>query len=614
MLETGLKEYLLNSPSKDKWLRIGILKRSGILVPLFSVYSKNSIGIGDFSDLKLLIDWASITGNSIIHLLPLNEVGAMFCPYDSISSFALEPMYISFKDLAESGNKIIRAKINELKKNFPPGMPYVDYAIKREKINLLWEIYTRIKDYDSGEFKKFKDEFTYWLLDFAIYKVLKAHHKGCAWWFWEDRFKNRESPALEDFKKEHSKEIEFEIWLQWRLYQQFKSLREYAKNKNILLIGDLPILVSRDSSDVWAHPEFFKLELAAGAPPDMYCAKGQRWGMPTYNWEKIAIDDYRYLKEKLRYVENFFDILRIDHVVGLFRIWSIPYNEPQKNKGLNGFFDPQDESIWFEHGRNLLSLILNNTDILICAEDLGIVPKVCTDTLKELAILGNDVQRWVKDWDIRGDFIAPEDYRAISVAMLSTHDTTNWAAWWENEAGTVDEELFKRKCNAQGLDYTSIKNRLFDLTLSRHGRLRWLNNVDSVEKLIEGLIPEKGAVPKAELTDFINLYKNTYQEKENFWRQFNLEGRMREKCDSKIIEQALKITLESSCVFCINTIIDWLYLSDIFKGDPYQYRINTPGTVSEKNWSLTIPIFLEGLLKHKVNAKIRKMIESSGRI
>ena len=183
------------------------------------------------------------------------------------------------------------------------------------------------------------------------------------------------------------------MWLQWILFKQFKEASAYAARNNIFIKGDLPVLVSRDSSDVWSHPDYFKLDFAAGAPPDMYTALGQRWGMPTYNWEAIAHDNYRYLKEKLKYAQEFYNILRIDHVVGLFRIWSIPYNDPQENQGLNGVFDPLDEQRWDQHGRKILSILVQNTKMLLCAEDLGVIPKCCTDTLLEFGICGNDVAR-----------------------------------------------------------------------------------------------------------------------------------------------------------------------------------------------------------------------------
>jgi len=577
---------------------LGQEKRAGILAPLFSLYSKNSLGIGDFSDLKLLVDFAHQSGNSIIQLLPMNEVGPVFCPYDSLSSFALEPMYIA----PDSRPK-------DIQKRFPVGKARVKYGIKQAKLSLFKDDYFKLKDAYPTELKKFVEENSYWIRDFAIFKVLKDYNQGRAWYDWEYEFSNRDKKALGHFRKEHAQEINFQIWLQWVAFKQFSEVKRYAGSKKVLLKGDLPILVSRDSADVWQHPEFFKLEFAAGAPPDMYCAKGQRWGMPTYNWQQIAADNYTYLKEKLRYAQNFYDILRIDHVVGLFRIWSIPYGEPEENQGLNGSFDPADERQWEGHGRNILSVIVNNTKMQVCAEDLGVIPWACTKTIAELGIPGNDVQRWVKDWSNRHDFLNPEEYRYLSVSMLSTHDTTNWPAWWENEAGTLDEQLFLRRCGERGIDYTCVKGILFCPKRSHHGRLRWKEAIDSVDKLVSVL-----AKPREQLKDFIEFYENSYKEKEKLWQHFHLRGPMKEKSRPEITRAALKYVLESRSIYCIQTLVDWLFLTDMFKGDSYQYRINTPGTVSDKNWSLRLPVSLDDLLKDKVCKEIKTMIRSSGRV
>jgi len=599
-----------NTISTDTWRKAGLSRRAGVLVPLFSVYSKASIGIADFSDLKLLIDWAADTGNSILQLLPMNELGPLFCPYDSVSSFAIEPAYISLAALKQSAKARFRQRINILKKVFSVGGQYLNYQIKQEKIKLLWDIFQEEKNKGNKKLEEFIAANSYWIWDFALYRALKDSYQGSPWWDWEERFAKRQSVALKDFAAVHQKEIEFQIWLQWLVYAQFKETKDYAAQNKVLLKGDLPILVSRDSADVWSHPEFFKLEFAAGAPPDMYAALGQRWGMPTYNWERIARDDFRYLKEKLKFAENFYDILRIDHVVGLLRIWSIPYQEPLENQGLNGSFDPADQNKWAAQGRNLLSVIINNTKMLLCAEDLGVIPKACTDTLAALDIPGNDVQRWVKDWKIKHDFLEPKDYRRLSVAMLSTHDTTNWAAWWENEAGTVDEALFMRRCSDhRQINFGAIKDKLFDLKRCGHGRLRWLNELDSVDKLINILDRRR-----EELGDFIDLYENTYHEKEKLWKHLKIKGPMRKKSDAEIVREVLKLTLDSSAIFCIQLITDWLYLADIFKGDPYQYRVNTPGTISNKNWSQVLPLSLEKLSKHKVTKQIRKMIVDSKRV
>lgn len=610
MSELKLDQPLLSTAQGEEWKKIGLKKRAGILTALFSIYSKDSQGIGDFQDLKLLIDWAATTGNSIVQLLPMNELGPVFCPYDSLSAFALEPMYISLSPFISSRKKDFSGKIQELKKKFPATKLRMDYRIKEEKLRLLWELFQSVDRVDPEDFIKFKQDNAYWLLDFALFKVLKSYQGQKPWYEWEEVFRNRLNHALEDFYAAHDREINFQIWLQYLAYQQFKAARLYARKKKVLLKGDLPILVSLDSADVWAHPEFFKLDFAAGAPPDMYCAKGQRWGMPTYNWQNIASDAYRYLKEKLRYAENFYDILRIDHVVGLFRIWSIPHGEPMENAGLNGAFDPRDETKWEAQGREILSVIARNTKMLICAEDLGVVPLVCTKVLKELGIPGNDVQRWVKDWKIKHDFLKPQEYRFLSVAMLSTHDTTNWPAWWENEAGTVDQGLFQRKAeDHRKIGFERVKDKLFDFTRSQHDRLRWREEISSVEKLVE-ILGKK----KEEIADFLDMYENTCREKEKLWKHLGLGQTMREKSDAKIIDAVLKLTLDSCAVFCINTIIDWLYLSDLIKGDPYQFRINTPGAISDKNWSLVLPLSLEELLKHPVCGKIRQMNAAAGRI
>jgi 4-alpha-glucanotransferase len=600
MPESSFDKQLLESISSDKWQNIGLKKRAGALVPLFSVYSADSFGIGDLGDLKLLADWAKATRNSLIQLLPMNEVGSLYCPYDALSSFALEPAYICLKDFPSlKAKRFVPANADSL---------YVDYAVKNEKLRLLWDVYLLQDLSEEVAFEDFQNANSYWLQDFALFKTLKEHYQGKPWYEWDDKFMRRDRQALRCFWEENIEKVMFQMWLQWILFKQFTEAKSCFSSNNILLKGDLPVLVSRDSADVWAHPGFFKLDFAAGAPPDMYCAKGQRWGMPTYNWENISADGYVYMKEKLKYAENFYDILRIDHVVGLFRIWSIPYAEPQENQGLNGCFDPAEENLWDGHGRRILKMLSDNTRMLLCAEDLGVIPKCCTQTLSDFGIPGNDVQRWVKDWNVRHDFLLPGQYRRLSVAMLSTHDTTNWKAWWKYEAGTVDEGLFMRKCADRGIDFARVKQELFDPGLSFHGRLRWKKDIDSADKLLWIL-----GKARQEVGDFVEMYENSYAEKDKLWRMLGCPGVPAEEADSKLLFGIIRFTLDSQAVFCINSIVDLLGLSDVFPGDPYRYRVNTPGTISPKNWSLRLPIGLEEMLKHPVNIQIRRMAEDSGR-
>ncbi|MCU0651079.1 MAG: 4-alpha-glucanotransferase [Candidatus Omnitrophica bacterium] len=605
------EEQLTAQDSREadsKWKAIGAHKRAGILVPLFSVYSSKSTGIGDIADIRLLIDFCAKSGNSILQLLPMNEVGPLFCPYDSVSSFALEPMYLRLEDIVQADKPETAGLITELKKEFPAIKSYVDYSIKPEKLDILWKIFSEGKAAKTAGFRKFIDTNSYWLQDFALFNYLKSAHQGKAWWDWQEQYKKRDPSALKKVASDHAQELDFQMWLQWKLYEQFTDVKAYARNKSVLIKGDLPILVSRDSADVWAHPDYFKLDFVAGAPPDMYCAKGQRWGTPTYEWDRIFDDGGEYLRQKLVYAQNFYDILRIDHVVGLLRIWSIPYNDAQENKGLNGFFDPRDEKEWESHGRRILSFMLKNTDMLLCAEDLGTIPPACVKLLKELKIPGNDVQRWIKDWKVKHDFSAPSEYRQLAVSMLSTHDTTNWPAWWENEAGTIDEGLFERICQGLGIEAAAAKKLLFDPKRSLHGRLRWLDTLDSADNLMPILGRNKD-----QLWQVIDLYENSYKEKEKLWKILGMKGNMKEKADKTLINAIMKFNLDTASIFCINLITDVQYVFEAFAGDPYQFRINTPGTVADKNWSLTMPLDLDELQDKKYTTVLKKMIESSGR-
>ena len=527
----------------------------------------------------------------------------------SLSSFALEPAYLSLRLIEAGLERKFKTRIIKLHKAYPVGKNYVNYSIKAAKLELLWDMFLESKGAGSLDFKNFAAHNAYWLDDFALFKVAKFVFSERAWYDWPVELKDRYPEAVERFKRDNARALNFHKWLQWQAFKQFGDLKNYAAAKKVLIKGDLPVLVSRDSADVWAMRRFFKMDLAAGAPPDMYCAKGQRWGMPTYDWPAIADDGYRYIKAKLNYARNFYDLIRIDHVVGLFRIWSIPVFDSLDAAGLHGKFDSSDEAQWGPQGRDILSAMLKASDMLLCAEDLGAVPPVCTQTLFSFGMPGNDVQRWTKDWKVRHDWLDKNEYRNLAVTMLSTHDTTNWPAWWENEAGTIDEPLFMAKCADRKINYGSVRDRLFDLSRSGYGRLRWRADIASVNEL--AAILDK---PREQIKDFIEMYENTYKEKEKLFKLLGTKGKFTEKADTKIIAAAMDFNLKTNAIYAIQLFVDWLAFCGKLNGDPYQYRINRPGTISEKNWSLVSPVSLEELLENKHNAVIKKMIVVAGRI
>lgn len=579
----------LTSRSQKQWSRIGVKKRAGVATPLFSLYSKTSLGIGEIPDLKLLVDWCVTTGMSLIQLLPLNDAGFDFRPYDAQSMFALDPMYLSLREF--SGTEILRKK-------FPAGQDRVNYGIKKAKLDFLWKIFKSVRRKESVSFLEFQKSNERWLSDYALYKVIWEENGHQSWETWPSELKQRELQAMECFQNQYRERIHFNKWLQWQLFQQMTEVKKYASSKSVLLMGDMPFLVSRNSADVWSHQNYFKLDLAAGAPPDMYCAKGQRWGMPPYDWREIARNDCDYLIQKLRYAQNFYDAFRIDHSVGMFRLWSIPASEPLENAGLHGFFDPKEEPLWEEHGRKILSVILENTEMLPCAEDLGVIPSCSFRVLEEFGIPGTDVQRWTKDWGKTYDFKTQEAYRINSMAVISTHDTSSFRGWWEFEAGTVDEELFKRICASRQIDYEAVKGGLFDLEKSHHGRLRWKKEIRNLPQHPE----------------IIDLYLSSFNEKEKFWRYVGFEGEPEETSSRELIRRALEKISSSASIFNIQLLQDWLALDErLFQQDAWDYRINVPGTTSGKNWSLVIPFSLEEMNQLKINETIRDINVKGGR-
>ena len=252
MPENDIGRRLLDGPSGGGWKKIGLKKRAGLVVPLFSVYSGKSVGIGEIDDIRLLADWCAKTGNSILQFLPLNEVGPVFCPYDSISSFALEPVYLSLGLIPGAEKRPVKSAIEKMKRDFPTGRRCVDYRVKNSKLRALRLIFEGGTDRHDPGFGAFVDDNSYWINDFALYKALKDEHGGKPWYEWPASFRDRGEEALARFAAAHREDLEFHRWVQWHLFRQFSAVKAYADTNGILLKGDLPVLVSRDSADVWA--------------------------------------------------------------------------------------------------------------------------------------------------------------------------------------------------------------------------------------------------------------------------------------------------------------------------------------------------------------------------
>jgi 4-alpha-glucanotransferase len=603
-------DEFLRTPSRRQWERLGLHRRAGIAAALFSVYSSESIGLGEAPDLQRLIDWCRDSGMSLLQLLPLNDTGFDFQPYSAQSSFALDPMYLSLEHVKDVNHRGHRRELAALRKKFPTSGDRVDYGVKRAKLDYLWKLFESWDPESSPDFRRYCGENSFWLRDYALFKVIKETQDERNWESWPVELRERHPDALARFEVERERRLHFHQWLQWQLFEQFRAVKEHGEQHGVYLIGDLPFLTSRDSADVWSFQDCFKLDLLSGAPPDLFFVRGQRWGMPPYRWEAIAARGYDYLFQKLKYAENFFSLHRIDHVVGIFRVWTIAASEPEDTAGLNGKFDPPDEKDWERHGRGLLEKMLECSAMLPCGEDLGVVPACSYKVLRELAIPGMDVQKWTKDWERGGeDFLPPEKYRKNGMAIVATHDTTSFRGWWDYEAGTVEGALFERMCATRGISYDAVKGKLFDLERSRHGRMRWRADLTDKGKFLWEL-----GKPEHEVKDFVDMYTGSFGEKARFWRFVGLKGQPSETATPILLEAALRKAHAAACIFSVQPLLDLLSLGYFWERDSWGCRINFPGTVGDWNWTLRMPVSLEEMAEMKINETIRDINRSSGRI
>lgn len=619
-------EKLLNTKTANFWERFSTKRRSGAVVPLFSIFSNKSTGIGEISDLKIITKWLQSSNQSLLQLLPLNDTGSDFSPYNSLSSFALEAMYLTPKDLKEVNISNYKNEIKNLKKKFKCGLDKIDYGIKNAKLDLFYEIYKNSYLHGLRKYEKFKEDNKYWLEDYVTFKVLRSLHSEKPFQKWEEEYRDKNSDAVAAFRQLYEKQIEFFRWLQWQLYEQFVLVRKFANDKGVYIIGDVPFLVSRDSADVWAHPEYFRTDYSSGAPPDMYFSKGQRWGMPPYNWEAIENDGYEYLINKIKYAANFYDMFRIDHFVGLFRVWTIHNSKPVETAGLEGEFYPPDESQWDAHGRKIIDVMLGASDMMPLAEDLGVVPECAVKTLEEYGIPGVNVQRWTKERNTKYYFLPPEEYRINSVSCLSTHDSSNILSWWCDEAGTIDRGLFERLCgyqNITGERYETVLRNLFDLSHSAESRLLWKDEIDSKDRVLWEL-----GLNEHEAYQILMQYYDTFRERNKFADYIGVEKdyipvtraeeglRTAKEPDSEFVRRCLHKASSANSIFSIQLIHEWLLLYDSYFrfNKEKQFRINHPGTVNGNNWRCVIPFSIDNLQILSINKVISNINSDTGRV
>ena len=308
-------------------------KLAGTLIPVFSLRSKGSFGVGDFGDLKMMIDWIAETNQKVLQILPVNDTTSTHTwtdsyPYSAISIFAMHPQFADLRQLPAIKDKkkaedyeALREELNALKQ--------IDY----ERVNNAKTEYLRIIFKQEGEeamktdgFKEFMKENEHWIAPYAKYCSLRDKY-GCvdfAKWKGNEQWNEADRKALLDPKTKEFKEVAFYYYVQFILNNQMRAAHEYAMARGVILKGDIPIGVNRNGCDVWHEPQYYNLNSQAGAPPDAFSINGQNWGFPTYNWQRMIDDGCQWWIRRFQNMSKFFDAYRIDHVLGFFRIWAIP--------------------------------------------------------------------------------------------------------------------------------------------------------------------------------------------------------------------------------------------------------------------------------------------------
>jgi len=553
---------------------------TGVSIPVFSLRSQKSFGVGEFLDIKLLIDWAKKTGLKLIQLLPINDTTVDHnwkdsYPYAAISAFALHPLYINLETVAGKEFSSIVKPLKRKQKQLNALAEFDYEQVMRFKLSALKELYEAKKE----EFKKDLDYFEFfdlnrhWLVPYAAFSYLRDKYKTADFTKWKTNCKYNDSKIqkLVSPSQPHYDSIAFFYFVQYHLHLQMKDVSDYAHHNKIVLKGDIPIGIYRHGCDAWENPLLYNMDEQAGAPPDDFAVKGQNWGFPTYNWEKMKEDNFKWWRRRFDQMSNYFDAFRIDHILGFFRIWSIPMTAVE---GILGRFVPAipvdisefaQNNIWFDYDRyclpfineeilqhtfqekwrhakeqfldifhdrfklkefvntqqkvakyfsekkiddenlkqGLFDLISNvilieeensnrqkfhfriamnqtssfnfldhytkerlkdlyinyyyrrqdqfwkenaldklpqlkrTTNMLICGEDLGMVPHCVPEVMRQLAILGLEVQRMPKDPG--SQFFHPKDAPYLSIVTPSTHDMSTVRGWWEEDRTNTQE-------------------------------------------------------------------------------------------------------------------------------------------------------------------------------
>ena len=660
---------------------IPVWKGAGIAIPVFSLKSENSFGVGDFGDLKRMIDWAVSTQQKVIQILPINDTTMTHewtdsYPYNSISIYAFHPMYADIKQMGTLKDKSAAAKFNKKQKELN-GLPAMDYeAVNQTK----WEYFRLIfkqegeKVLASGEFGEFFNANKEWLQPYAVFSYLRDAFQTPNFREWP-RHSVYNAQDIEKMCRPESVDyphIALYYYIQFHLHLQLVADTKYAREHGVVLKGDIPIGISRNSVEAWTEPYYFNLNGQAGAPPDDFSVNGQNWGFPTYNWDVMEKDGYRWWMKRFQKMSEYFDAYRIDHILGFFRIWEIPMHAVH---GLLGQFIPsipmsreeiesyglpfrEEYLIPYIHESFLGQVFGPHTDyvkqtFLLPAETPGVYhmkPEFTTQREVESFFAGKNDENslWIRD----GLYTLISD-------VLFVPDTKEKDKYHPRIG--IQRDFIFRSLNEQE---QNAFNRLYDqYYYHRHNEFWRQQAMKKLPQLTQstrmlvcgedlGMIPdcvssvmndlrilslEIQRMPKNPMHEFGYLNEYPYRSVctisthdmstlRGWWEEDYLQtqryyntmlghyGTAPTVATPELCEEVVRNHLKSNSILCILSLQDWLSIDGKWRNPNVQEeRINVPAN-PRNYWRYRMHLTLEQLMKaEELNDNIRELIKYTGR-
>ena len=404
------------------------MRASGILMGISSIPSK--YGIGCFSkEAYDFVDQLKMAGQQYWQILPLGPTGYGDSPYQSVSTFAGNPYFIDLETLID---KKLLTKEECESCDWGGSESYVDYEkMYLSRYKLLRKAYERADLKNAPDYMVFLKKEKDWLLDYCLFMAIKNAQNGKCWIDWPEELKDRHSKAVKEAEKELAEEVGFYSFQQYCFTTQWNKLKEYANEKGIQIIGDVPIYVALDSSDAWANPEMLQFDedynpkAVAGCPPDAFSESGQLWGNPLYDWKKLKKDNYGWWVQRMSHSLKLYDVVRIDHFRGFDEYYAIPYGDETAENG------EWEKGPGMELFRALHKEI---RELRVIAEDLGFLTESVLEMLKESGFPGMKVLQFAFDGSEDSSYL-PYKYDSNCVVYTGTHDNETTKGWLENLQG-----------------------------------------------------------------------------------------------------------------------------------------------------------------------------------